>query len=261
MEGTAAWMEDEVYDGVNDNYQYLPGSPLARPHVPLDFGVYGSWIFFRFMAEYFGTATTDRPAVVRQIWERADAAPGAPDDYSLQAVARVSSAHRVPFRDLFADFGWTGPFAAGAYEEGRNYPKAPMTSSITLTASTPGTGARAVTLHHLANRHIALRPGRSLPAQRRLQVSLNLPDRARGSEATVTVHRRDGVVRPFAVTLNAGGNGTTTVAFSRTSVSRVVLTLTNASTRMRCWQGTPLSCSGQPLDDGMRFGYSARAIR
>jgi hypothetical protein len=261
MEGSAAWIEDEVHDGINDNLQYLRGGPLTAPHRSLDAGVYDSWIFLRFMAEYFGTAATDRPVVVREIWRHADAAAGAPDDYSLQAIARVSAARGVALRSLFADFGWTGPFASRVYAEGRSYPQAPMTANFTLTPTTPSTGTRAVTINHLANRHIALRPGRTLPAQRRLKVTLNLPDRARGSEATVTVQRRDGSLRPYAVALNVSGNGSRTVAFSRAVVARVVVTLTNASSRMRCGTGSGPTCNGQPVDDRLRFSYIARAIR
>jgi hypothetical protein len=51
------------------------------------------------------------------------------------------------------------------------------------------------------------------------------------------------------------------VNFSRTTIARVYLTLTNASTRYQCWQGTGLSCMGVPADDGQRFTYSSRAIR
>jgi hypothetical protein len=262
MEGTAAWIEDEVFDSVNDNHRYLFGGPLTHPHRPLDAGVYEPWVFFRFMAEYFGTVAADRPGVVRRIWQYADAAPGGRDDYSLRAVRRVSADNDVPFRSLFADFGWIGSFAKGWYDEGAAYPQTPMTSSVILTRAAPGIGTRAVTLRHLTNRHIVFRPGQSLPADRRLRVSVNLPDLARGSEATVAVQRRDGAVRAFAVRLNAAGDGATTVGFSRTTVARVVLTLTNASTRMRCWRyTTPLSCAGEPLDDNLRFGYSARAIR
>jgi hypothetical protein len=262
MEATATWMEDEVYDGVDDNLQFLDASPLSHPHRPLDSGVYGPWVFFRFMAEYFGTPAFDRPEVVRQVWERADAAPGGPDDYSLQAIARVSAANGTPFRSLFADFGWTGPFARAVYDEGVRYPQAPMTRTHTLTAAMPGTGPSAVVVHHLANRHVALRPGSSLPARsRRLRVEVNLPDPHRGSEATVTVHRLHGGLRPFAVRLDAHGDGGITVDFRRKRVVRVVLTLTNASTRMTCGRGTWLSCAGEPHDDGLRLSYSARAVR
>jgi hypothetical protein len=67
MEGTAAWVEDEIYDDINDNLQYLALSPLKIPGAPLDYaGVadpnrpndvnwrYGSWIWWRFLSERFG---------------------------------------------------------------------------------------------------------------------------------------------------------------------------------------------------------------
>lgn len=50
MENTATWIEDEVFDGVNDNYQYLQTSALSNPSTPVDYGdgffQYGNWIFF-----------------------------------------------------------------------------------------------------------------------------------------------------------------------------------------------------------------------
>ncbi|HXF72306.1 MAG TPA: MXAN_6640 family putative metalloprotease, partial [Actinomycetota bacterium] len=53
-ESTAAWMEDVVYDDVDDNLQYLDTSPLHRPDRPLDWGrgfyQYGAWIFWRFLS-------------------------------------------------------------------------------------------------------------------------------------------------------------------------------------------------------------------
>ena len=261
MEGTAAWMEDEVYDSINDNFQYLWGSALTSPQLPLDRGVYAPWIFFRFMSEHLGRAGRPAPEVIREVWRRADAARGAPNDYSLQAISRVAAAHGTPFRTLFADFGWTAMFPADAYEEGRHYPRAPVSRSLTLTASSPTTGEQVRTVHHLANQDIAIRPGQSLPARRRLRVSFDLPDRVSGAEATVTVVHRNGRVHATAVRLGARGAGAITVPFARVKVSRVLITLTNASTRMRCHRGTRLSCGGTPVDDYRRFAFSARAIR
>jgi hypothetical protein len=62
------------------------------------------------------------------------------------------------------------------------------------------------------------------------------------------------------VAIDAAGNGTRTVSFSR-SIARVYLTSTNASTRYTCWQGTGLSCTGVPADEGLQFTYRARAMR
>ena len=63
MEGTAAWIEDEVYDTVNDNRQYLRVGPLGTDfawlpldHENPDFSEtdsgyhYGVWIFWRYLS-------------------------------------------------------------------------------------------------------------------------------------------------------------------------------------------------------------------
>ena len=92
MEGTATWMEDQVYDAINDNRQYLSTSQLHYPWVPLDRTAgccyqYGSWIWFRFLSETMG------PDVIREIWERADGSALGPDDYSTLAIRHVLGAH------------------------------------------------------------------------------------------------------------------------------------------------------------------------
>ena len=57
MEATATWAEDELFDDVNDNVQYLRRSPITLPGRPMDKfeddGVfhYGVWIFFRYLTE------------------------------------------------------------------------------------------------------------------------------------------------------------------------------------------------------------------
>ena len=76
LEATATWMEDELYDAVNDNLQYLSSRPAGKAAVPLDKGatnvdpcchVYGDWIFFRYLTEKYS------PGLVKTIWKNADA--------------------------------------------------------------------------------------------------------------------------------------------------------------------------------------------
>jgi hypothetical protein len=253
MEGTATWVEDEVYDGVNDNHQFLTASPLRRPHVPLDATTYGSWIFFRFLSERF------HPGVIRHVWQEADGSRRG--QYSVRAVARATADRGVRLRDLFAEFGYRNRTPRRWYDEGRAYPSAPLTQAFRLTRGDRATGARSLRLNHLTSRHVGFRPGRSLTGPWRLRVRLNLPSRARGSEATVLVHRRNGRLHPTRVRLNRHGNATVRVGFSRGEVSQVVLTLTDASSRYRCWRGTRLACQGEPRDNDLRFRYTARAVR
>ena len=73
MEGSATWMEDHVYDSINDNYQYLATSPIRHPRTSLDYESdtfpYGSFIFFTYATE------RQDPAIVRKFWESAVGGP------------------------------------------------------------------------------------------------------------------------------------------------------------------------------------------
>ena len=74
-EATATWMEDEVYDGVNQLYEYLPVSAINTSlslDTPVNMdtaGGYGRWIFNRYLAERHGKA------VVRAFWENLELLP------------------------------------------------------------------------------------------------------------------------------------------------------------------------------------------
>ena len=47
--------------------------------------------------------------------------------------------------------------------------------------------------------------------------------------------------------------------FSSRKVTKVTITLVNASTRFRCFRQTSWSCSGNPKDDGAGFTLKAVA--
>jgi hypothetical protein len=268
MEGTAAWMEDEVYDGINDNLQYLPWSPLHAPAAPLDLldtgdhtnaWQYGSWIWWRFLGEYFGAGKAEDAAVVRQVWQRIGAG-----ERSLQALNNVIRNHGASFGSLFATFGAVNHSPQKWYAEGASYAKyaAPAAGRFTLTKTRPGTPWLMTRLDHLSNATAVLRPGTGLSGAWRLRVVLDLPATYRGSRATITVHRTDGRTPRFPLTLNSQGDGVLAVPFGKTSVAQVVLTVTNASTRISsCGSGRQWSCGGIPVDNRLPFSFRARAIR
>ena len=68
-EGSATWMEDEVFDSANDNYHYL------WPDFTLSMGAYfaypyGYWITFRGLTEPYGTAIAGGgEQVMQDFWE------------------------------------------------------------------------------------------------------------------------------------------------------------------------------------------------
>lgn len=276
LEATATWMEDEIYDDVNDNLQYLHSGPLGRPHIPLDrssisqtdFHVYGDWIFFRYLSETFN------PGLVRLIWNRADASGDTdaggpdgigPDDYSIQAVARVLSA-RGGFRSRFADFGWMNRVARvpDVYEEGaaNHYPQSPLTDPAnTLRKSSPSR-SKSPKLDHQTNAYYEFKRGTGFSATAKLKVILNLPDRSTGSAASVLVYKKNGNISPLTLGITSAGDGTFKVPFG-SGVAKVVVILTNASTRYvgsSCFSfATPFACGGAtPRDDNKTYELRAR---
>lgn len=267
MEGTATWVEDAVYDAENEPYGRFPYSPLLHPEVPIDTFSgsqpfqYGSWVFWRFLEEFFApTRGQPAPSVIRRILELAAGGPGDPDLYSLEAVEAVARERGSSLRTAFARFGAVNAVPRSFYREGAGWPSSPAAKAFVLSSDKAATGGQLV-LDHMTNGHVVFRPGAGVGAASRIELTLDLPAVARGAEATVVIVPRRGAARLQTVRLDAVGNGSTRVAFGLGAVSRVVLVLTNASARYTCGARTDFACGGRPLDDNQRYRFSARMIR
>lgn len=259
MESTAVWMEDEVFTEINDNTQYLPYGPLGRPGQSLDkdtaYGVYGGWIFFRWLTEHRPALVGQLPGLVLSMWQRAAANPGS-DHYSLQAVAGAMAAAGLPMRTAFAKFAAANRNARHTYQEGaaNHYPIARPTGSHTLRAHSRTAGG--VRIDHLA---AATERFKTRVSQRhaKLHLSVDMAARKYGTDAVVTVFLRGGGTKVRMLHLSGAGRASVTVPFSSRKVKRVELTMTNASTRMHCWTNGLYSCDGTPRDQKQLEHYSA----
>jgi probable HAF family extracellular repeat protein len=145
QEATATWAEDEVYDDVNDNLQYLP-KWFQSPWVPLDADDfadtsisyrghwYGSWIFFRYVSEHVGGRD-----MVRSIWEHLLAYDNIHTESSFLAFDDAFADASLTFRDVFKDFGIANRFSSTIplnYREWASYPRPtadPIAGDTTLT--------------------------------------------------------------------------------------------------------------------------------
>lgn len=268
LEGTASWMEDEVYNDVNDNVQYLADSPLTRPQRPLDsnnsqYGVYGGWIFFRFMSEYFASNGMHDTAVIRRAWELADGSAAGPDEYSLQAIAHASEEEGLSFRFLVANFAVLSDVPAAWYEEGAAQlyplPRLSATHAITARRDVVVGGYR---MDHLSNRYIAFKPGRGVRSTAKLLVVVDLPAYRTGPEASVVTVSKSGAVKYYAIGLDRRGDRSRRVPFGGT-IAKVHLVLTNASTRTTCWidLNSAYSCAGAPRDDGLQYAFGVALVQ
>lgn len=261
MEATATWAEDELYDDVDDNLQYLRNSPLTRPGRPLDSyssegEQYGEWIFFRFLTERLDQAEGGMPVLVRQMWERADGAVGGPDDYSMQAIEGVLDGHGVSFPTAFGLFALANRVPRLSYEEGatHGYPSAGPGGTYKLTSSKKDSGWRFATLTHLSAATARFVPGSGLTSGK-LRLTVDLPSAT--SVAAALVVLKSGQVQVAQVP----ATGRTTVAFGSSKVRYVEVTLANAGTRYSCWTGGDYSCLGSSLDDGRTLRVRATALR
>lgn len=263
LEGTATNMEETVYPSIDDNVAFLYlWSPLNRPSTPLDraFGdsEYGSWIFWRYLEEKVAGGD---PALVRQIWERADAAlPGAPDDYSLLAVRRELNQRGTRVSDAFADFGVTNRLRDYADSASAGYPSPPRSRSYRV-GPRRSVGWTTWRIDHLSTRYLSFAPTDRTPARARLRLLVTLP--RHGAHATVVVVRANGTKAVRRLTRDDEGLARRTGAFGREQVRRWHLILSNGSTRTRCWtgDGPPFySCVGSPRDDRRPFEVRARLV-
>jgi hypothetical protein len=263
-EGTAAWVEDEVFPDANLNRRYLQHSPLSAPLTPLDFSrqghQYGSWIFFRYLSERFGRG------IVAKIWRLADdsaqqISAKELETYSMRAVRRAIAREGRDFQKVFADFARVNLRPAKGYREGAAYP-VPFSPRLALGARGEDTGWLGTQVDHLASQYVTFVPADDAPPNRRLLVRVDGPPRSFAPAARVVVRFDSGRSKVVNVRLSKNGNGDVRVPFGRASVASVDVALVNASTRYEgCFKrGTPYSCRGVPRDDDRIYNVRARVL-
>ncbi len=99
LESTAVWMEEEIYDDINDHYQYM-NSWFNEPQKSLDHSGgthwYGSWIFFEYIDEHLGG-----PEMIKIIFEEGVSTNSQNADFSIKAIDDGLATIGASFRDAF----------------------------------------------------------------------------------------------------------------------------------------------------------------
>ena len=227
MEATAAWVEDEVFDGVDDNVQYLNDSPITDRKRSIDkFGGlfhYGVWIFFRYLTEKFPAETGGLPTIVLQVLggrgqlqgrqEGPVLHPGdgrGPEEEALQAArsTRRSRCSPTPTAGRRLD-----------YEEGKSntantYPIAKVNGKKGLNKGQAKTFN--ATLDHLSAATYQFTPKGNA---KKLQVSISGPPKAQGTRAVVTTYLKSGKVKTKYVAINSNGKGSFKGSFKKSKVA------------------------------------------
>ena len=221
-EATSTWMEDELYDDVNQNYSYL-SSWFTQSKLSLDIsestttgGGYGRWIFNRYLSEQH------TPAMIRSVWERL-APLSSPDGYSDIPMAPVlesllSSSYSTSLGNNF--FG----FAKRVYQ--RNWTthtsetsKIPDYTPVTSYSAYPINATSPVTLPHYSFAYYKFSPPPGATTDLELTVS-----GTSGIKATAFIKSNTGIVNEYSF---ATVNGTTVTIPNFNSSSEAVLLVAN----------------------------------
>jgi len=246
----------------------MVGGTLTHPRVALDAAgrkqsdFYHSWTWWRFLAELVPDQQgSGMPVIIRDVWERVDATDRDADVDSLRATVAAVRAVGRGFAATVAAYGEAKRHPADAFEEGASWPTVPLIDTYRVRAGSR-TAWKSAALPHLTSQTFSFRPGSGTADPRwRLRIPVDAPSRVTGSHAQVTEVHADGhrVVR--RIPLDRRGVGRIVTPFSSTVVSRIELTITNASTRYSCWHGSYLACRGRPLDDGRRTSFRGVTVK
>ncbi len=262
MESTSTWIEDEIFDKVNDNRGYLNASVARVPERPLDSTYpyyYGDWIWWRYLTEHYpADQGTGLPVLVRDVWEAARDAQYV-GTYSMDALDRVLLDRHRALAEVLAQFGADNRIPGRSYEEGKAYRRARLGERYRLTADKQKVGTQSTRLAHMSNTTVAFKPDDSYDAAGwTLTLDVDLPGSKHEPYAQANVFHTDGSVTREFVVLAGNGVGTLQVPFSSSTVRRVELTLTNGDHSYDCREGTRWSCRGIP-DKKRTFEYAAHA--
>ncbi len=151
FECSAVWMEDVVFDDINDYYNYLP-SFFRNPELPFHLvngtHEYGLSIFCHMLEQKYGQD------IIRRVWEEFV------DHEPLDAFDRALIPMGSNFPTELAEFAVWNCFTNSQadttrfYPEGRHYPAISANSSYEFTNSQSFSGSNA----QLASRYFKLKP-------------------------------------------------------------------------------------------------------
>ncbi len=241
VEGSATWMEDEVFDSANDNYNYLWPSFNAcmGQYNP---SPYPYWITFRGLTERFGTGSPNAgEQIMQDFWESvSQGAPTGLDALNAPLVARGSSL-AAAYHDYAIAAKFNKPCTGGyslpyCFEEGPNYVASAGATSVHGTVSSVGGSYSGSIQNHYTLNWIRL-PGGSAP------YNVTLQNTSGGGQLRASVVCDTGstlTVHPLSAI--AGAGATVTLAnFNPAACTSVVAVITNQEQL----SSDPSSCPAQ----------------
>ena len=130
-ESTSMWIEDQIYDDVNDGVYYIYDL-YETPDVCILSSAtwYGNWLFLQMLSERYGD---DIP---RTIWEHSRDVDG------FDSIKRTLEPFDTTFREEVLDYGIANLLSA--YEEGDTYPTVRLAGTMEIGSFFPQNGVQSL---------------------------------------------------------------------------------------------------------------------
>lgn len=261
-ESTASWMEDEVYDTINDNYQYK--DMFVTPEQSLDLvqgdgasdNGYRDWFFQRFISEKYGRNN------IKKIFESGAASCGSSANdvalrlcvYNLYDTILQQNTGAPTLKGVFADFAqrnYTKVGADGIYKEGASY----QDIAIATTHTTYPVTTQTSTLNHLAAKYYQFTAADT--NNNVLTITFNGPD-GKDFAAKIIKVTSGGTKTEDAITLDSSTNdGTYTFAGFGSTYSKVILVAANTGKIASDATMTGAKVNTNGSTDALSYSYSA----
>lgn len=225
-EMTATWIEDEVFDSVNQLYRYLPSYLDRVSSVPINAPLglnteYGRWIFNRYLEERYSSG------FVKSSWVKLGGKAAPRDGSDIAMLPVLAEAVRERGGNLSADFlgfakrMYRRDWASHSHDLGLiPQPAAELTYSsypVTLTALR----SKIAGLPSYTFACFKFLPGSGAPAE----LTLALPDLPAGVEVVALRKRSDGSFDEF--TLDRASGTVTVPSFNGATTAEVQLIAAN----------------------------------
>ena len=232
MEATSTWMEDQVYDGVDDNRQYLNGTGVNdffyHPETSLDTATdhwYGTWIWNEFMK------TKWNQAAIKSVWTKLDPVG---HNTAVDEIANVLTEKSTTLKKAFTEFVTKNYVKKGFYKDAVFYDPVKLVNKAaphTLDYSSDTSykvDSQTVNVNHLASKYYKFVPGISLRKPTMLIISVDGVDN-KDVNAVAIVKKKNGSFVEYPFNLDGATNkGEIGIpGFSSQSVTEVVLALSN----------------------------------
>lgn len=248
-ETSSTWMEDQVFDSVDNNRQYLNGRGASaffyRPEIPLDKATshwYGAWIWNEYLKTKWDRDT------IRSIWDELDPQGNNDAITATKNVLRTQKGHEL--EDTFLDFAVKNYVQTGFYRDEAFYDDvyiSNLSSPFVIDfqgANTHQISKRSIKVNHLSTKYVILKPGQTINASSSLTIGVECTETPHGRIAAVaTKPNGQTIVYPIELDSKTGRGTVDVVDFSRKTITNIVLVFANASSNNN--------------DNNARFYYSA----